>query len=198
MRDDSKPVEFEFEFSYSYRNNMVTGNTITVVEPSFADRAVYRQCKAWVGEAFRGLQEMTRRDMESKASEAPAPVETAEETEVDPYIVIQMGLSAERFVAFCEFVERALTNNVRLAFCGTDRQNAVPVTQVIWQDLANKGGVEAIEKVCAAFAGFFLAGPSRRTSNQTQTETMSTDGSETPSGLQPDPLAPSPSHKRRK
>jgi len=194
MRDDSKPVEFEFEFSYSYRNNMVTGNTITVVEPSFADRNIYRQCKAWIGEAFRGLQEMTRRDMESKASEAPAPAETAEESEVDPYVVIQMGLSAERFVQFCDFVERSLTNNVRLAYCGTDRLNAVPVTQVIWQDLANKGGVEAIEKVCAAFAGFFLGGPSRRTS----TETVSTDGSETPSGLPADPLAPSPSAKRKK
>lgn len=195
MRDDSKTVTFDFEFSYSYRNNIVTGNTITVVEPSFADRAVYRQCKAWVGEAFRGLQEMTRRDMESKASEAPPPpAETAEESDVDPYVVIQMGLSAERFVTFCDFVERALTNNVRLAFCGTDRLNAVPVTQIVWQELASKGGVEAIEKVCAGFAGFFLAGPSRPTS----TETVSTGGSETPSGLPADPLAPSPSHKRRK
>lgn len=197
MRDDSKTVTFDFEFQYSYRNQIVTGNTITVVEPNFGDRGIYRQCKAWVGEAFRGLQEMNRRDMEDKAaSDGPLPAadESQESTEIDPYIIIQMGLTAERFVAFCDFVEKSLTNNVRLAFCGDDRANAVPVTQVIWRELANNGGVEAIEKVCAAFAGFFLAGPSRPTS----TETVSTGGSETPSGLPADPLAPSPSAKRKK
>lgn len=198
MREIAKPVTFEFEFQHAYRGNIVSGNTITVREPGFADRGTYRQMKAWVSDAFRNMQKMQTTEMRARADEVatevgPDVIEAAVDA-IDPYMILSMGLEGEKFAEFCTFVEKVLTNNPRLAFCGDDAENGVPVTQVIWQDIAGKGGVEAIEKVCAAFAGFFLAGPSRRTS----TPTEPTGGNESASGQPADPLAPSLSHKRKK
>lgn len=191
MRDDKKTVSFEFEFAYSYMNQIVKGNAITVVEPGFQDRATYRQMKAWMAEAFKGLSRMRADEMQSKVDEvAPDAQAPTEDADPDAYLILSLGLEAARFAELGAFVEKALTNNKRLAFCGDDADHGVPVTDLIWQSIAREGGMEAVEKVCSAFAGFFMAGPSRQTTN--------TSGNETASGLPPDPLAPSPQPRRKR
>lgn len=199
MRDTTRTVTFsDFTFQHSYRGNIVDGNTITVVEPSFADRAVYRQMKAWVADAFRNMQTQTTSETRAAAADLEAEVGReameAAAAEIDPYVILSMGLTGDRFAEFCAYVEKVLTNNARLAYCGTDAEHGVPVTQIVWEAIAKGGGIEAMEKVCATFAGFFLPGLSRPTS----TKPESTTGSETPSGPPADPLAPSPSHKRKR
>lgn len=190
MRDSSKSVSFEFEFAYSYMGQIVKGNTVTVVEPSFADRAVYRQMKAWMAEAFKGLSKMRDGEVKEKVEDVAPAAADAPEIEPDAYLVLSLGLEGSRFADMAAYIEKVLTNNKRLAFCGDDAEHGVPITDIIWQAIAREGGMESVEKVCSAFAGFFMAG--------SPPPTKTSSGSEIAPGSLPDPLAPSPIAKRKR
>lgn len=190
MRDDRKTITFDFEFAYSYQGNIVKGNCITVKEPGFQDRAVYRTMKGFIAEASAGFtrnrSESEIRDMAvepTPVADDAAPAAAPAEADIPAYLIMSMGLRPERFVDLCNYVEKALTSNKRLAFAGDDEKFGPPITEIIWSEIAKQAGMDEVERVCSEFASFFLG-------RKSLPRTAPTTGTSSPATVQPDPLAP--------
>lgn len=160
-----KTVTFDLPFRYPRSGIYDEGNSITVCEPNFAQRAVFRQMQTYVAKVqaaaraqFLSLPSQIVEELQQvrAARDAAAPV--AEETK-------DVGLEwfadlGDDFPKFTEFVQKALTNAKDLAYVGSDLGEAVkdrvPVTDEVWLNIANAGGMAAVDKVLGAFSSFFV------------------------------------------
>lgn len=92
-----------------------------------------------------------RAEAQAEAPSEPVPETDAERTSrvISHYA---QGLG-DKFPAFMDFLKKSLTNNPTIARIG-DTKN--PIRDETWNDLAEKGGMDAVNMIFAGFAGFFL------------------------------------------
>jgi hypothetical protein len=168
MRQTSKTIEFDFSFTYSKGGQYEEAKSVTVCEPNFDNRAVFRKMSGYIALAQKGLVKtfsgLSRSQIEEQVEEK-APVEAPAEAEA--LATLSMGLEIDAYEEMLRFVEKALTSNKHLAYVGNDPQSRVPVTEEVWRNIAEAGGLEQMERVIGAFASFFMGTPSAKTSPKT-------------------------------
>lgn len=182
MRDTAKTIEFDFSFDYPKDGKYESAKAITVCEPGFDNRDVFRRMGAYISEAQKGLLKTFAGSGSAEIEEAVKEREGNEAVtapEPDPLITMRLGLSLDSYEQFMKYVERALTGNKMLAYVGTDPDNRVAITEEVWRNIAQQGGLVGMERVHAAFASFFLATPqaSGGSTNETGTGRSSSSGS---------------------
>lgn len=156
MRSAIATVSFDFEFKYPAKGAYEFATAITVCEPNWDKRQVYRKMHAYVAEAQKGMLKMfTNSDLQAQA-ESSTKTDDSEPGDIDPLQIMRMGLGVEMYPTFVEWLTRELTNSKALAFVGTDTDARIPVTEEVWMNLEEAGGMEAVDKVVGAFAGFFM------------------------------------------
>lgn len=164
MREDRKTIRFDFEFEYPAHGRNERASAITVCEPPYAQRDVLRRMQAYVAEMQRGimktftpeqLDEAARRREQGGSNQGEEP--EAETAAIENLASMRMGLGVEEYVKFADYVQRALTNAKGLAFVGEDPDSRVPITDLVWVNLSNAGGMEAVDRVLSEFVGFFTA-----------------------------------------
>lgn len=166
---DMKTIDLGFTFQFSKGGQIADATEITVCEPGYDKRAVYRRMQGYVAQAQKGLLRMRS---EQRSTAAPAPTEpplegkSAAEPEAEPdaLFIMRMGLSVDEYEAFASYVQRELTNNKSLAFVGSNPDDRSPVGEDVWMSLDRHGNMDAIDKILSEFAGFFLSGRSTRPS----------------------------------
>lgn len=176
MRANTKTITFEFEFEApNGRGQYEPSSTITVCEPSFQNRDVFRRMGGYVAEASKGLMKMAG-DKSKDEVEAEIAVEKGETADPDALVLMRLGLSIDGYETFMRYVERTLTGNKSLAYIGTNPDNRIALTEEAWMNLAAAGGLDQMERVIGEFTGFFFATPQAQAGSQT------TSGTEKPSG----------------
>lgn len=162
MRASTKIVNFDFSFDYPANGKYESATAITVCEPGFDGRDVFRRVSAYVASAQKGLLKMfagqTREQIEDEVeakTEAPKKDDDKDDG-IDSLVTMRMGLTIEEYEQFLKFVERALTGNKLLAYVGTDADNRVQVTEEVWRNIAQAGGLSEMERVHEAFVSFFF------------------------------------------
>jgi hypothetical protein len=157
----TRVIEFPFTFRYPRKGIFEEANSITVCEPGFDKRNTYRKMSSIVMEAqavaqkkFAQNPDENKITVEAPASEDGAPVEPKLPDDFD-LMVIRMGLNADEYTRFCDWVQKELTNCKQLAFVGTDPDDKNPIVEEVWDSIARAGGMEAVDKVLSGFASFF-------------------------------------------
>lgn len=169
MRQTSKTIEFDFSFTYPKAGSYEEATCITVCEPNFDNRAVFRKMSGYVALAQKGLVKtfsgLSRSQIEEQVEEKKASGEAPAEAEA--LATLSMGLEIDAYEEMLRFVEKALTSNEHLAYVGNDPQSRVPVSEEVWRNISDAGGLEQMERVIGAFASFFMGTPSAKTSPKT-------------------------------
>lgn len=183
MRASTKTISFDFHFDYPSNGQYASANTITVCEPGFDHRDVFRRMGRWAAESDVGLfkqfahlkrdEAAIEREVEKKKDESGVEDDNGLST-------LRIGLSGEEFEKCVKYIETVLTNNKRLAYVGTDADNRIPVTEEVWRNICDQAGLLEMERVLGAFASFFTGTPSARKESPTQTGTASPSGSGAP------------------
>ena len=196
-------IEFPFSFQFPNGGIQDLSSAVTVCEPSYDNRHVYRRMQAGLGDwakAYMLMQAELRAKTGDKSTEVDeAPVQASEaqaDTESDTDIINQMRivLGTSGFEELANYIQKELTNNRSLAYVGSDLttlvRDRVPVTDLVWMNIANAGGMQAIDRVLSAFINFFLPGqPSEKSERVTR-------GSTSPS--EPASSAPEASRSKRR
>lgn len=160
MRAYTKTVTFDFQFNYSVNGKYEPATAITVCEPGFDHRDVFRRVSGYVASAQKGLLKMfagqTREQIEDEVEAKAEKPEKDDADSIDSLVTMRMGLTIEEYEAFLKVVERALTGNKMLAYVGSDAENRVPVTEEVWRNISQTGGLGEMERVLEAFVGFFF------------------------------------------
>lgn len=176
---NSKIVTLPFAFRYSKDGEFREATEITVCEPGYDSRDVYRQMIAFVAEAQKGLLKMfSDQQLEDKAASEGAAASDDEKKDFDAFQTMSLGLSVERFPVFCDYVQRALTSKKALAYVGSNPEDRVACTEEVWRNIAEAGGMGELERVLSEFAGFFF-GP-KASSKATTTGTVVLSGPPAP------------------
>ena len=161
-----KTIEFDFEFTYSRKGSFMKGSRITLREPGLGKRQVHATMTAFMSEAMLGqMRHLSAFQEASKAKElqkaADAEDEEAEdqdeaelETETERNVLATMaaGLGTEKFPAFMDYVIKALTEAPKLA---SIEDSEVGLTHATLEEIAENGGMEAIDRIVGVFASFF-------------------------------------------
>lgn len=144
-----KTVTFDFAFTYSDKGHFVEAREITIRAPGISKFDTHARMKAWVGKAVLAFSSIAR---PTAASDDEPPAQDGDDDQ-DVMQLMSMGLGVDDYTAFCAFVKKALTGST-LATVG---ESKIPVSDEIWIDLEDKGGMEAVFKVMSEFTGFFFA-----------------------------------------
>lgn len=185
-RDTTTTVRFDFTFRYARAGLIEEGNCITVCEPNYEKRNVYRRMQGYLAEAQSGI--LKRYDFKELGDAAEKASADAPDTEkvIKSINTMRMGLSMDEYPRFCDWLQKELTDARALAFVGDDLtippKERIPVGEGVWMSIAENGGLGQIEEVLSAFTDFFLSG---RESPKAVTPPSETSGSETPSGSPP-------------
>lgn len=174
-----RTIFFPFNFRYPHAGVYEEGNAITVCEPSYDKRATHRRMAATVMDALSTAYRKSVGDQAStEQADAAPPSEGGGAKELEPemlFTFVRMGMSTDEFVRWSEWVQRELTSCAPLAYVGADLSLPIkdrsPVTEEVWMNIAREGGVEAIDRVIAEFASFFLS--SRKSATTTGAEPSS-------------------------
>ena len=165
-----RSIEFPFSFQFPNGGIQDLANAITVCEPNYDNRHVYRRMQAVLGDTAKALMVM-QAELAAKTGgksrevdEAPAPAPAAQpDSEPDIVDQVRIVLGTEGFESFVGYVQKELTNNRALAYVGSDLsilvKDRVPVTELVWMNISRECGMQAIDRVLSAFASFFLEGP---------------------------------------
>lgn len=183
MRDTEITLTFAHEFHYPVNGGLGVTKTLTVCEPGFTDRDIYRRMSGFVGEAQKEMliarersqvdkaarerdaadeaarEEQALADAKAKAATDSDKIEgDAEQMMAIGEVIMQLGMDADRQAEFKRYVERVLTGNPRLAFIADDMVpgGRIALSEGLWMSLAQANGVAAIDMLVLAFLGFFL------------------------------------------
>ncbi len=172
---NTKIVTFPFYFRYPANGEYREANAITLCEPNYDNRSVYRQMCAYVAEAQKGiLRAFSDDDIKAKAEENATSEAEKKNADFDAFQTMSLGLGLEIFPGFCEWLQKAITNKPSLAYVGDDPANKVAVTEEVWRNVAEQGGMERVEHTLSQFAGFFFK--STASSDQTKTGSVVLSG----------------------
>lgn len=183
----TKTVEFEFHFTYSRAGNFEQANQITVCEPNYEKRDVYRTMRGYLGEAEKGLMKLFK-DVPIAAAPEPDGAADAPKADDEPDLLEQMRLTlgVEGYSKFCDYVQRQLTGHLSLCYIGnsdTPLAERLVVNDAVWGDIVQKGGMEQLDRVLTAFGSFFIG--SRSATKKAQTGTPGTTSSLPPAQSPP-------------
>lgn len=161
-RATSKTIDFDFDFTYSRGGNFHSANQITVCEPNYDKRDVYRTMRGYLGEAEKGLMKLfSDMPVQQKSDAAPEPSDTSgSESEPDLLEQMRLTLGVEGYSKFCDYVQRQITGHLSLCYIGnadTPLPERFAVNDAVWGDIAAKGGMEQIDRVLTAFGSFFTS-----------------------------------------
>jgi hypothetical protein len=209
MRDTEITLTFTNEITYPVSGGLGVTKAVTVCEPGFQDRDIYRRMSGFVTEAQKQMalaadsarvdkaaHEMDAAAEEAAEAAAAKPAADIDKTEDDAErlmaigaFTMGMGMDADRQAQVKTYVERVLSGNTRLAYIAdsTVPGGRIPVTEAVWMSLAGSNGVAAIDTLVLAFLSFFLK--LRPTASATWSGTMPSLPSPTP--------APASSRTRR-
>lgn len=159
-------VTFDFEFEYSNKGTFEKEFAIKVKAPSLPDHRTHLRMVALAQAAQVGVainfSKLERRPTAVEAELALAEPEDeieAEDERTDRVLsTFASGLGPDKFADEMEALKKALTKNARLASIG---ETGLPITDEVWMTIAEAGGAAAIDRVLAAFLGFFLDAPSK-------------------------------------
>lgn len=180
MRSALSTVTFGFRFQYPAKGQYEEADCITVCEPNWDKRQVYRRMHAYVAEAQKGMLRMfSNSDLQKQAESSTSSDSTSDGGDIDPLMIMRMGLGVDQYPTFVEWVTKEITNTKALAFVGSDPENRIPITDEVWMNIEKEGGLEAVDKVVGAFAGFFTA----------RDQSTMPSGTETRSGSPATPVA---------
>lgn len=157
-----KTITFDFPIRYSKGGKFEEAYTITVRAPGLGRIDVYDTMKSYVGKAILNMSKL-RSDLRKAVDEdAQAVLESepndeaegeGEDDQKDVLIIMQMGLETEVYTKFVAYVRKVLTNSV-LASIGDDGKTKI--SDEVWEELAEKGGLEAVYMVMSEFVGLFF------------------------------------------
>lgn len=180
MRAITKTIEFDFHFDYPVAGKYESSNCITVCEPGFDNRNVFTRMGSFISTSHKGLLKMfagQSRDEIEESVETKEPEAAKEEgPEPDALSTMRLGLTGDEYEQFMKYVERALTGNKLLAYVGTDPEKRVAITEEVWRNIANQGGLAEMERVHGAFTSFFT------NTQPAQAGSAKTNGTAPPSG----------------
>lgn len=158
-------ITFDEPFKISENGAFTETNSVTLRAPGLGKRHVHSTMQAYVMEAISEMQRK-RPDLMKKAEVAideddDAP--TAPAKEADPeqealgiWQMMQMGLGPDRFPTLDRYVRAELTGSPKLASVGN---NGMPLMEGAWEAIAETNGIEAIDRICGTFVGFFMGSP---------------------------------------
>lgn len=150
-----KKIEFDFEFTYSKNGDDDIGNTIVVREPSYEDMDVHASMTSHVTKALfaampqiEGISAVAADNDDDKSA-----AQSEQSADQNTLSLMALGMSASDYGAFLKYVQKKLTNNARFAHIDGEE---IPITDLLWRDIGQKGGPAAINKILAAFVTFFI------------------------------------------
>ena len=156
----TKQITFPFEFQYSEGGSFKKEFAVTLRAPSLGQFKVHNQMTAyaWMAEIGIAARFADIKRPEPSAPDASEPQEpAAEETDQDKATramsVFAMGLGAEKYPEFVDFLKAKLTRNAALARVG---DTSVALTDEVWESIEAEGGMDAVMLILGSFAGFFL------------------------------------------
>lgn len=157
-------VEFSEPFQFSENGRFEQTSRVNLRAPGLGKRHVHMTMQAWVMDAFSGLQ--ARRPAleamsgglvsQNKLDVDDVPVDEGSALGEDPmafWQMMQMGLGADRFPRLADYIMKELTGSPKLGSVG---ENGSPITEAVWESLAETNGMAAIDKICGTFVGFFI------------------------------------------
>jgi hypothetical protein len=163
MARGQKLVTLDFEFEYSKGGKFEKEFAVTLKAPSLDLFAVHNYHVSMAESVELGLAAKFSRferravsDAERDAAIAKQEEAQAVETDDDAAkrIISQYasGMEPDAFASFVEKVKKTLTGNPKLATIG---ETTIPITDAVWDDIASKGGLDAVMQIIAGFLGFF-------------------------------------------
>lgn len=163
MAKGVKTIDLGFEIAYSVKGQFVRTNTITVREPGLGKYEVWAAMKSFVTQAQPAILEVAAKAQAAAAAAGHVPEpdpevqpETeGEDDERDIMTWMALGLGDKKFQDYFRYVKTALTNAPRLATVGDSEQ---PITDEVWLEIDEKGGMEAVTRIMSEFTGFFFGG----------------------------------------
>lgn len=160
-------VTFDFEFSYSKGGQFVPTNRIVVRAPGLSLLDIHGAMKSHVAQAQKGAMSFLVQAQAARESMG-VEEEKPEDPNAEPDVLqlMSMGLSPDEHTKFLVYVKKVLSNRVALAYVG-DAASPSPITDEVWDQIEEHGGIEAFERIVNAFTSFFFAGLSRPTSTPT-------------------------------
>lgn len=147
----TQTITFDFDFDYAHKGEFDTANAIVVKAPGLKDYAVHAWMKAAVTDALFNFAGRFAHLRDQAGEEAGGG--TSDSDEQDSLMILSGGMGK----AFPEFVERlrkTLTKAPHLAHVAVEGEP--PLTDKVWESLAEKGGLEACDRVLSGFCGLFL------------------------------------------
>lgn len=162
-------ITFDEPFKISENGSFVDVRDVTLRAPGLGKRHVHTTMQAYVMEAISELQRRRPDLMKAESGvdegDEPAPQKKPSDPEEEALGIlkmIQMGLGPERFSQFDRYIRTELTNSPKLATVGP---NGMPLTDAAWEAIAEANGIEAIDRICGTFVGFFTGSPKSRKTN---------------------------------
>lgn len=176
-----KTITFDFPIRYSENGKFEEAYTITVRAPGLGKYDVYTAMQSYVGKGIisfiKARGDVAKPDEDEYAdNDAASPDE--EKGEEDVMAIMAIGLDTKMYQEFATYTRRAITNAPKLATIG---EGKAPLSDAVWEELADKGGMEAINRVLSEFVSFFLdalgskkkSGPAKSVSSSSPTRAVS-------------------------
>lgn len=164
-------IELPVKFRYSENGQSKEECAVMVQAPGLDQFAVHNKMVAYAAEALRKVQMEEAALLASMGSaldiimKARAEIDQNAEpvAEPKPESLFDMttrvmetyakGLGHEKFPDFMDYLKKVLTNNPKLARVG---ETKIAIRDESWDDINERGGMEAVSIILAAFADFFL------------------------------------------
>lgn len=172
-------VHLPINFRYSDNGTFKEDCAVSLSAPSLDQFSVHNAMVAYASEATRNndkeqaltfaamapaLETLKKFREEAISTEVEvAPAEETDEQRTTRVVEFYAQGLGEKFPAFMEYLKKTLTNNPKLARVGDTKQ---PLRDESWEDIASKGGMDAVLMVFAGFAGFFLKEAARTKSQE--------------------------------
>lgn len=155
-----KVVTFDFDITYpNGQGGYETTREIRLRAPGLGKSEVFFTLKAYASKAVTGfakiqseIQQGRKKDA-SDDDEDETPKKDAKQDDVDTMYLMASGLDIPTFAQFSNYLRRAITNTPKLASMGDSK---AALSDEVWENIDTNGGMEAVNKVLAAYIDFFL------------------------------------------
>lgn len=151
-----KTITLEFPVNYSSKGAFLESDKITLRAPGFAKFDVHSTMTAYVGEAMKGFitirEQMTAAQAAAEAGDEDEN-EKPDDEDRDVMQLMAMGLGIEKYPAFALYLKKILTNAPKLATIGEQND---PISDEVWMEIENAGGVDGANRIFSEFTGFFF------------------------------------------
>lgn len=146
-------IKFDFEFTYSKDGDEDIGDTIVLNAPNFQQSEIHYRMTSFVTKGI--FSAMPQLEKAAGISDDDKSDDKNDSDEEQNYMLIMaLGMDDKQFVEFTKYVKQILTNNPDLARIDNEQ---IGITDLLWQQIAENGGPQAVDRVLSAFIHFFMA-----------------------------------------